>query len=153
MTTAAYDRRNRTIVADTQNTDKSGAIYRVNKIERLKDGSYFLGSGHCLTIGLTRRWAEKQFAETDRPEYGPIFEDADEFGFSCLWISKDGSKVVLIDDEMEPTELMDDYVAVGSGASYVIGAMDAGADVIKAVGIACARDGSTSAPVNVQVIA
>lgn len=146
MTTIVYDRRTRTIAADTQNTAKDGTIFRTHKIERLKNG-WFLGSGHCLTIGQCRRWAEKNFAESARPDFGVFLSDIDEYGFSCLWVSEDGSRVVLVDDEMEPIELQDNYMGVGSGASYAIGAMDAGATAEQAVAIACKRDGNSSEPV------
>ena len=149
MTTCLYDRRTKTVVADTQNTDRSGAIYRTHKIERLKDGRVFLGSGHCNTIGQMRRWAEKNFAETHRPDFGVLLSDLDEYGSSCLIISKDGEEVLLVDDEMEPLEVNDDYIAIGSGASFAIGAMDAGAEAQAAVAIAAQRDPSTSGPFDV----
>ena len=151
MTTIVYDRRIRQIVADTQNTDRTGGIYRTNKIERLKDGRYFLGAGNCYTIGATKRWAEVNFDPEARPEeYGCIFSDPDEYSFSCLIVSKDGATVTIVDDEMEPLEMTDDYMAVGSGAAYALGAMDNGATALQAVEIACQRDGSTSAPVSVE---
>lgn len=152
MTTVAYDRRSKMIVADTQNTDSTGYIFRTNKIERLKNGNYFLGSGHCFTINQCRRWAEEDFAETSRPDFGVFLSDTDEYGFSCLVVSKDGKTVWLVDNEMTPTEIKDNYVAIGSGAAYAIGAMDAGANVMKAVEIACKRDGSTSKPISVVEI-
>lgn len=148
MTAIVYDRRNKTIVADSQNTDRSGMRFRMNKIERLPSGEYFLGAGNCYTIGITKRWAETGFNEDERPEYGAVFADPDEYSFSCLVISKDGNTVTLIDDEMQPTKVLDAYVAVGSGAAYCIGAMDAGATALKAVEIACDRDGSVSRPIH-----
>lgn len=152
MTTCVYDRRSKTIVADTQNTDRTGGIYRTCKIERLKDGRYFLGSGNCFTIGITRRWAESGFCEAKRPEYGALFSDPDEYSFSCLIISKDGSTVTIVDDEMEPMLINDEYYAIGSGGAYALGAMDAGATAQDAVAIAAARDNSTSGPYDVLVI-
>lgn len=147
MTTIVYDKRCKLIAADTQNTDRSGAVYRTNKIERLKDGRYFLGSGHCFTIGQIRRWAEEKFAEKHRPDFGVFLSDVDEYGFSCLVISADGKTVQLIDDEMEPIVVEDSYVAVGAGAAFAIGALDAGATAEQALEIACNRDCATSAPI------
>ena len=148
MTAIVYDRRNKTIVADSQNTDRGGMQFKMNKIERLKNGDYFLGAGNCYTIGITKRWAETGFSEKLRPEYGAIFADPDEYTFSCLVVSSDGSAVTLIDDEMQPLSVLDDYVAIGSGAAYCIGALDAGASALRAVEIACDRDGSVSRPIN-----
>lgn len=152
MTTIVYDRRTKTIVADTQNTDSSGAIFRTPKIEKLSNGGYFLGSGHCLPIGLARRWAETNFAETHRPDFTAVFDKPDEFGFSCLVVSKDGNSVMLIDDETEPMVVLDAYMGVGSGCSYALGAMDAGATAQEAVAIASQRDCNTSGPFDVVEI-
>ena len=148
MTTIAYDRRTKTVAADTQNTDESGAKWRVKKIETLPDGSVFLGSGHLYTIAQCKHWAELGFDEHERPDFSYYLEDTEDRGFSCLWISADGAKVILIDGEMGPTEVIDDFVAIGSGAAYALGAMEAGADVVRAVEIACERDPSTSAPIH-----
>lgn len=149
MTTALYDRRTKTLGADTQNTDGSGTIYRVAKIEKLKTGWYFLGSGNCYTIGLCRQWAEDSFKEASRPDFALFLEDKDEYGFSCLAISPDGASVWLVDDEMSPMPIEDEYVGIGSGSAYAIGALDAGASVEQALAIAANRDPSTSAPFNI----
>jgi len=148
MTAIVYDRRNKIIVADSQNTDRGGVMFRTNKIEKLKDGRYFMGAGNCYTIGITKRWADTGFDEDERPEYGAIFHDPDEYTFSCIVVSKDGNTVILVDDEMQPMEVTDDYVAIGSGATYCLGALDAGADAYRAVEIACDRDGSVSRPIH-----
>jgi hypothetical protein len=152
MTTIVVDMRNRTIAADTQNTDSAGTAYRCRKIERLSDGRYFLGSGHLLSIGKARRWAEHNFAEKYRPNFGELFGDnADEFLFSCAVIDRDG-RVTLIDNEMEPQPLTDPYFALGSGGAYAIGAMDCGATAEEACRAACKRDLYTSEPVDVEVM-
>lgn len=152
MTTIVVDFRNGVIAADTQNTDRSNTAYRCRKIERLKDGRFFLGSGHLLTIGKIKRWAEAKFAETARPDFSEMFgKRSEEFGFSCIVINRDGT-AVLVDDEMEPQPVFDQYLAIGSGGAYAIGALDAGADAKKAVEIACGRDLYTSAPVEIERI-
>ena len=148
MTAIVYYRRNKIIVADSQNTDRGGVMFRTNKIEKLKDGRYFMGAGNCYTIGITKRWADTGFDEDERPEYGAIFHDPDEYTFSCIVVSKDGNTVILVDDEMQPMEVTDDYVAIGSGATYCLGALDAGADAYRAIEIACDRDGSVSRPIH-----
>ena len=152
MTTIVVDFRAGVIAADTQNTDRSGAAYRCRKIERLTDGRYFLGSGHLLTIGKAKRWAEVNFAEDERPDFEELFGAcAEEFAFSCIVIALDGT-AILIDDEMEPQPVCDDYLAIGSGSAYAVGAMDAGASAERAVLIACSRDLYTSAPVDIERI-
>lgn len=148
MTTIAFSRRDGMIAADSRNTDSAGAVFSVAKIERLPDGRFFLGSGHLLTIGLARRWAERGFAEKHRPDFGVLFsDDPENFAFSCLVIAADGSSATLLDDEMEPQAVTDELLAVGSGAAYAIGAMLAGADPVRAVEIAIERDGNSGGPV------
>lgn len=150
MTTIVVDLRHMVIAADTQNTDSAGTAYRCRKIERLSDGRYFLGSGHLLSIGKARRWAEKNFAEKHRPNFGELFVDgAEEFAFSCAVIDRD-CRVTLIDNEMEPQPLTDSYFALGSGGAYALGAMDTGASAEDACRAACKRDLYTSEPVEVE---
>lgn len=152
MTTIAVDLRAGIIAADTQNTDRSNTAYRCAKIERLPDGRYFLGSGHLLTIGMVRRWAVHNFDESERPDFEVMFgERADDFSFSCVVINRDGS-AVLVDDEMQPQPIRDEYFAIGSGGAYAIGAMDAGASAEEAVRVACKRDLHTSEPIDVERI-
>ncbi len=153
MTTCLYDRNTRTIGADSQNTTPSGGIVRTEKVEFLDPiGYYFLGSGHCYTIGQCRSWALANFAEEDTPDWSLVLEDPDEFGFACLIIDPLTNRVWLLDQEMVPNLVLDRYVAVGSGADVALGALDAGATIAQALEIAAARDPSTSGPFNVRTI-
>lgn len=153
MTTIVFSRPHGMIAADSRNTDSSGAVFKVSKIERLENGRWFLGSGHLYTIGLVRSWAESDFDEDERPDFGVLFaENADDFRFSCLVLSEDGRIAVLVDDEMQPQRVHDDYLAVGSGAAYALGALAAGAAPEEAVQIAIDYDGNSGGPVHVQEI-
>jgi len=144
MTTCIYDRRNKMLGADTQNTTPDGAIVRTGKIEKLANGFWFMGSGHCYTISLCRQWAASSFQDT--PDWSMFLDSDEDMGFSCLVVSKHGDKVWLIDDEMTVNEILDEVAAVGSGAAYALGAMDAGASMGTALEIAASRDPNTSAP-------
>lgn len=152
MTTAIYDKRTKTIGADTQNTSSASEIYRSTKIEVLKNKGYFLGSGHSYGIGLAKKWAEAGFKEDKRPDFTIFLEDPDTYSFACLVIHSSGDYVWRIDDEMTPILISDEYAGVGSGAAYAIGALDAGADVITALQIAANRDPSTSGPFDIKII-
>lgn len=145
MTTCIYDRRKKLAVADTQNTDGGGTIWRVDKVEVLPNGWLFLGSGHTYTINQCRAWAQAEWDEDERPDFTMFLEDPGEYGFGCVAVTPEGT-VWMVDEEMSPMVVLDEYVAVGSGAGYALGAMDAGADAMKALKIAAARDPSTSAP-------
>lgn len=146
MTTIVYDRRTMTIGADTQNTSSASEIYRSKKIEVLKNKAYFLGSGHSYGIGLAKQWAEAGFDEKKRPDFTVFLEDPDTYSFACLVVHHTGKYVWRIDDEMTPILIYDEYTGVGSGAAYALGALDAGATVQEALGIAEKRDPSTSGP-------
>jgi hypothetical protein len=149
MTTAVFDRRTHTIGADTQNTTPDGGIVRTSKVERLANGWYFLGSGHCYTIGLCRGWAAANFEFEATPDWELFLEDVDEYGFACIAVNPKTWEVYVIDNEMVPNKVLDAYVAIGSGGPYALGAMDAGATVIEALHIAANRDPNSSAPFEV----
>lgn len=153
MTTIVFSRPHGIIAADSRNTDSSGAVFKVRKIDRLENGRYFLGAGHLYTIGLVRDWAESDFSEDERPGFGVLFCDrAEDFSFSCLVISEDGRIAVLVDDEMQPQPVHDDYLAIGSGAAYAIGALESGATPEQAVQIAIDHDGNSGGPIQVESI-
>lgn len=147
MTTIVYDKRNKVIAADSRNTDNGGARWLVDKIETLPDGSFVLGAGHLYTIAACKHWAKSGFAETKRPDFTFFLEDMEDRDFSVLHITKDGAVVTLIDGEMQPQLVTNDYMAIGSGAAYAIGALEAGASAIEAVEIACKHDGNSCLPV------
>lgn len=153
MTTIAFSRLHGMIAADSRNTDSGGGTFKVRKIEKLESGRYFLGAGHLYTIGLVREWAETDFDEEYRPDFGVMFCDqAGDFSFSCLTISEDGKIAVLVDDEMHPQVVLDDILAVGSGAAYALGAMAAGLPPDEAVQIAIDHDGNSGGPVQVEML-
>lgn len=153
ITTLLYDRPTKTIGVDSRNTDGTGTTFTCNKIENLPNGSYFLGSGHLWTIAATRRWAETGFVESKRPEYGVMFtEDRDDYSFSCLVISKDGKRTWLIDDEMEPIEIFDNIIGLGTGGMAARAARLAGATVEQAIEIAIECDTNSGGPVRTLTI-
>lgn len=149
MTTAVYSRRHKEIAADRKNTDSGGMAWEVNKIELLVDtGKYFLGSGHCRGIGLARAWASTNFDPQEEPDWEFVLEDEDERGMQCLIISANGDEVQMINGELTPMHVQGDYFAVGSGAAYAIGALEAGASPVQAVEIAAKYDGNTGCGVD-----
>lgn len=148
MTTILYDRPTKTIAVDSRNTDSAGQVFMCNKIEFLESGWVFLGSGHCLTIDKVKQWARLHLHPDHRPDFDELFgERADDFGMSCLVISPDGTRVLLVDDEMAPTEVLDDIIAVGSGGPLARAARAAGATPEQAVEIAIRYDGNSGGPV------
>jgi hypothetical protein len=128
-------------------------VFLVNKIERLTDGRFFLGSGHLLTINQMYRWADVNFLEDRRPDFSELVgENADDYSSSCIIISKDGSIVSIIDDEMTPYVVEDDIITAGSGGSVARGALAAGATMEEAINIAIKYDSNSGGPVRTHVI-
>lgn len=153
MTTCIYDRRTKTLGADSRNTDSAGTVYELNKIEELPNGMFFLGSGHCYTISKVRYWAAMDFSEDERPEFNELFDEgAEDYSMTCIIISADGEKVIMMDDEITPMEIDDDFVCIGSGGGLAKGAMCAGATVEQALAIAKEHDGNTGGKLRTRVI-
>lgn len=150
MTTALYDRRTRTLGADTQNTTSDGStIVRVSKIEKLKNGWYFLGSGHLYTIDESRMWAEKKWSPDHMPTFELFLGDTEEYGFACLAIDPKTNDVWYIDNELTPIKVMDDVIGVGSGSSWAVAQVEAGKPMIEALRYAASKDSGTSGPFEV----
>lgn len=152
MTTCLYSRITKEIGADTQNTTPDQAIVRVHKLELLKNGWYFMGSGHNFTIGQCRAWAATSWDAKSTPDWTTFLEDRDEYGFACIVINPINWDVYMIDNEMIPFKMLDDVGGVGSGAAYGIGALLHGSTILEALEIAASRDPSTSAPFEVTKI-
>ena len=149
MTTALYDKRTKTFGADTQNTTSDDVITRVHKIVKLKNGWYFIGAGHTYTIDQARLWAEKKFRLSEEPAWDLFLTDQKEYGFSCIAVDPKTNIVWYIDNELAPEKLLDEVVGVGSGASWGIAALLAGAPMRKALEIAADHDPYSSAPFEV----
>lgn len=154
MTTLIYDRPTKTIGVDSRNTDSAAQAFTCKKIEVLDNGNFFLGSGHSMTIGAARRWADTGFDEEERPDFGVMFDSdlREEFGFSCLVISADGTRTWLLDDEMQPIEIYDNIIGLGSGGCPARAARMAGATVEQAVEIAILCDSNSGGPVVTHTI-
>lgn len=146
MTTIVASRKHRAIAADSFNTDASGMARLVNKIELLDNGAYFLGSGHLKSISVVKQSViSGEDADWDFFTDG----DVDDLAFSCVVVSPDMSRIMVIDEELTWYEVLDEYVSIGSGSSYAIGALDAGATPEEAIKIAINRDGNSGEPVQV----
>lgn len=153
MTTIVVSLPHRQIATDSRNTDSGAAVFKCRKIERLRDGRIFLGSGHLFTIAAARSWAEYGYNEKYRPKesFEVLFgERADDFRFSCLIMKPDLTDIILLDDEMHPQPVFDEFLAIGSGGAYALGALKAGATPTRAIEIAIECDGASGGPVVVE---
>ena len=139
MTTAAWHSKEGVLAVDTQVTS-ANRKFRAHKVARLTDGGLIAGTGNLAHILKVHRWVQAGMTEGGRPE----FEGEGEF--ECLIVKGDGS-VWLLDDEMEPMEVTDEFIAVGSGGPYAVAAMACGKTAAESVQIAARFDAATSEPV------
>lgn len=138
MTTAAWHGKEGVLAVDTQVTS-ANRKFRAHKVARLPCGGLIAGTGNLAHILKVHRWVQSGMGE-DRPE----FEGEGEF--ECLIVKGDGS-VWLLDDEMEPMEFTDEFIAIGSGGPYAQAAMHCGYTAEEAVKVAAKYDAATSEPV------
>lgn len=129
MTTIAY--RAGILAADSQGTDDDhGGRTKTTKIFKIRDCiAAFAGDvaeGHVFM-----KWLRKGKPEDEKPTF-----DKDEFEGVTL----DANGLWFWDWNFIPVPLEDEFCAIGSGAAFAIGAMEAGASAIEAVEIAIRRD-------------
>jgi ATP-dependent protease HslVU (ClpYQ) peptidase subunit len=142
MTTAAWSAKEGVLAVDTQVTS-GNRKFRTHKVARLPCGGLIAGTGNLVHILKVTRWVQAGYAESAKPEFG---DDEDGGQFECLIIQGDG-QVVLLDDDMEPMPVTDEFIAIGSGGNYAMGAMACGKTAVEAVKIAAQFDAATSEPV------
>lgn len=140
MTTAAWNAAEGVLAVDTQVTS-GNRKFRAHKVGRLPCGGLIAGSGNLAHMLKVQRWAQAGLGEDEKPEFG---ESDGEF--ECLIVKGDGT-VWLLDDEMEPMPITDDFVAIGSGGPYAVAAMACGKSAADAVRVAARFDAATSEPV------
>jgi len=155
-------------IADNQVTAPNGRIYRHEKMSKISERNRFLiaGSGEVAACDIAQHlWNPPTPTAADKkdiyhfmiakviPSLKKCFKDND---YKLDGDSSDDSRFAfLISVCGQVFEIADDfsvslsnvgYYGVGSGSSYGIGALCAGADLTKAIEIAAANDAYTSAP-------
>lgn len=137
MTTIAYSAG--FMASDTQAYLGRGepGFARKSKVHRLKDGS-LIGVSSSI-VGAAKRlvpWIEDG-CDFDNM---PVIKDAErEMSFEAIQVMPDG-RLRYWNDSYMPTDIEARFFAIGSGASYALGAMAAGTTAAGAVAIACEFD-------------
>jgi hypothetical protein len=145
MTTIVISRKHKQIAADSFNTDTAGMARLVNKIEKLGNGWYFLGSGHLKPLGLIKRWVDGGGDWENAPDL-EFVEGDPEYAFTVAIVKPDMTEIRMIDEELEWYNINDEYTAIGSGSPYALGALDTGATPEAAVRAAIRRDQHSGEP-------
>ncbi len=137
MTTIAGSWAEGRIVADTKSSD-GDVKWSASKIERI-NGSVYGCAGPAPDIEKFLRWRRGQ---------GPKSRLAGEFRA----IELNPAGLWLWDNGLAPFSPGCDFVAIGSGAKAALAANKMGADVQKAVEVACAVDDASELPIQVETL-
>jgi hypothetical protein len=136
MTTIAY--RSGILVADSQLT--GDRITRMRKVKRLPCGSLMASCGAYPAITILEQWLRDGMPAA-RPTI-PKGQAAE-----TLVIRPDGA-IHMFDHLFAMIVAEDEFMAIGVGAGYALGAMAMGASALTAVRIAARYDSATSAPIH-----
>lgn len=139
MTTVVYDARTREMVSDTQ---MSFHKVDVDKIYRLRDGSLVGISGTYSEVLMALEYLD---SDEDEEVEKPAIEEHN----AILRVDVEGN-VFIYTKHLHPMAIYGDYVAIGSGSEYAMGAMAQGATAEEAVAIAHKFDPNTG-PQTVRV--
>lgn len=149
MTTIVY--RDGKMAADTRaysgSTTPIGEKFKIEVIE-YSDGSKSIVGVSTPAPGLSeeiRRW----FASEKHPDFEPQGIGSDRRGFEAIEVTEDG-EIFFYNDNFTPSgPLMTDWIAIGSGKDYAVGALSMGATAEEAVGVAINCDAWTGGRVTV----
>jgi ATP-dependent protease HslVU (ClpYQ) peptidase subunit len=139
MTTVAWD--GKSLAADRRMAGWMDA----GKIFKLKDGRVLAGAGWLDEIIEVAAWLDNGGDERDKPTV-----DAEDDESATDYLLIDGDKCYwLTAPYLRPVEVLDGMAAVGSGAKFALGAMEAGKTAAEAVVIASKFDPHTGGGVDV----
>ena len=147
MTTIAFD--GKTLACDSRH--RSGDDIRHiphDKVAKVGD-LYVVAAGSVDALLEFRRWVQDG---ADLEKYPAICKD-DEHGMVGATVDADGVVSEYAYRGLPRYQGTTRCYAMGSGSSYALGAMEAGADAAKAVEIACRYDSGSGLPVKSYPIA
>lgn len=129
MTTIAWD--GSTLAADSQYTGAHIETVQLQKIKKLSSGAYFAFAGNPGEAEQVRKWINAGRPHDRRPKVDD---------FAALIVRK--HSVHFMDHALEEVP-MKAPVAIGSGESIALTAMDCGKTAVEAVRLAVKRDPDT----------
>lgn len=141
MTTIAY--RDGVLAADMLIAYSSFTNGRRNKIRKMPNHVVAMAGEVWLREPL-EEWVVDGCQKTEVPD---ILLDNDD-KFSALILPRDNSQRVYQFDKGFLVPVFADYIAIGSGAMFAIGAMAHGASAMEAVTAACKHDKASGLPIS-----
>lgn len=147
------------IVADSRVTDDSGRIYAHKVMKKIaKRGAVVIaGAGEVAPCDIAQNiWVPPTFTAKDKKDVyrfmitkvmpslrkclidnGYNFEEDKKDGMRFQFLISCGGEIFDIDEDLSVMKSEDNMYAIGSGGSFALGALYAGADPLDAMEIAC----------------
>lgn len=153
MTVIAYSARHRIMAADSRITDGDMHFSTATKLCRLPSGALFGFSGDADVRELVHLLARA------RPDRMPSRRQLAALeGENVVIVAFSGGAVFTVETGFrandkwygEVFQVEDQIIAVGAGAAFAYGAMEMGADPIRAVEVACKRSTLCARPVRAE---
>lgn len=140
MTTVVY--RNGVMASDSAVTVGDARMGSLRKVFRLKDGSLVGFAGDYARGVHFLKWLD-----TDRSEDAPSLEDS-----TCMVVSPE--RVITVYQGEESLPILygpdQDYIAIGSGYTFALGACHQGASAEEAAQASCFHDVYSALPLQVE---
>jgi ATP-dependent protease HslVU (ClpYQ) peptidase subunit len=137
LTTIVASMKHKLMAADSKCGGEPGIPFRTQKIFRVEEKLIGFAGAAMHAIKFIE-WLRHGTPMS-------LVYDKDECTFDALVM--DGGFLLYYDNELVPLIVNEPYYAIGSGAAYAIGAMDAGASPKRAVELAAKRDDNSGLPV------
>lgn len=135
MTTVVYDSREKVMVSDRQMGWHKAPV---DKIYRLNDGSLVGLAGGYAECLMALEWLDRDDDdETPKPEVEET---------TLIRITPDND-IICYTKHLHPLQVYMEYIAIGSGSEYAMGAMAQGATAEEAIAIAHMFDANTGAEI------
>ncbi len=145
MTTILVMRREGRILSDSRSVWDNRRLSITRKVFRVR-GGLVRGAGDQQACFAAFRFIEQAAREVP---YMPPPDACNDNSFTVLWLRKDRS-LLLYGDHFEPTPILDDVYAIGTGDDVVRTALHLGKTPEEAMRIACELDFNTGPPVVVE---
>lgn len=131
--------RDGVIASDTMLSYGGTCLPQTNlrKVRRIGDALYGM-TGHPEDFELFEEWFQNGADKNEKPS---LNDD-----FLLLAVNQEG-RIQFWTDSLAPYDIDAGFMAIGSGKELALAAMEAGADAIRAVEIACKYDTGSELPV------
>lgn len=145
MTTAVWSYKHMTLGADRQ----CGGGLDVGKIFPVGENTYLTGAGYYDDIVEVAKWMSEGAKEEKKPDIAGRAEEGKDSDFLLV---ENGVAYWLTTPFLRKVEVTNEFIALGTGRRYALGALEAGATVEEALAIAAKYDEYTGTECNMTEI-